>query len=67
VDPQSAFQLFMDNAHSAPSEKERRLSSLAFFVGYAYGAQGARASIDELVEQLRAVMAAFGNAQSEEK
>jgi hypothetical protein len=50
MDPQEAFATFVDNSGYAGVPG----MALAFFVGYAYGATGARENIDALVKAFNA-------------
>lgn len=56
MDPQEAFEKFMEKAAVHPISPVGFLG-LAFFVGYAYGATGARENIDRLVEAFNATQA----------
>ena len=47
MDPQEAYMKFIEQSGIDPGR-----SALAFFVGYAYGATGARENIDALIEAL---------------
>lgn len=52
MDPQEAFEKFIEKISG---DNLTRYTALAFFVGYSYGATGARENIDALIAAMKAM------------